>query len=68
MKFKEASEFKMPFGKFKGMSLDNISKDDEGLKYLDYLLGENWVNGKAKLAIEIYLSNPTIAKELKDLL
>jgi hypothetical protein len=35
-----ASRTVMPFGKYKGKTLDSIGRDVEGLKYLDWLLGE----------------------------
>ena len=66
MTFKEASEFTMPFGKFKGKTLDSIASDDDGLRYLEWLYGER--EGQAsKLdgALDIYLSDPDIEGEMQ---
>lgn len=34
MNFDRAREFTMPFGKFNGLTLENISETDDGLLYL----------------------------------
>mgnify|MGYP001560632121 CR=1 FL=1 len=55
---------KMPFGKHKGKSLDDI---DTG--YLDWLIGEEWVEKKFPVlyhAICEYLKNPAVERELED--
>ena len=66
MTFKEAHNFRMPFGKHKGRKLDEIAADDAGLKYLDWLVGEIQ-DGNVKNALEAYLGDPTIKAELKNL-
>lgn len=65
MTFKEAQEFVMPFGQYKGRTLDSLASDDSGLKYLDYVLGSFDLWGRTKDAIKTYLSDPSIQKELK---
>lgn len=68
MTFAEAADFEMPFGKYKGQTLDQISTDDQGLKYLDWLYGEaddtesHWYE-----ALDAYLNDPTIKRELERL-
>jgi len=60
--------FRMPFGKYKGKTLDNIAHTDEGLLYLDWLRGQDIFEHKAlEEALEAYLSNEAIQKELEDL-
>ena len=55
----------LPFGKFKGMSLDDIAKTDRGLLYLDWLVGQTWLKGNLKAEITAYLQDPAIADEIK---
>lgn len=53
----------MPFGKHEGESLDDIP-----LKYLDWLIGEDFMKEKfpnIKDIIEIYLTTPCIKLELE---
>ncbi len=74
MDFKEAKEFVMPFGKYKGRTIDDVASDDEGLRYLDWISGvdlfmgisvsiqSNFIN-----AVTTYLFDPAIKKELDNL-
>ena len=57
----------LPFGKFKGMSLNDIAKSDRGLLYLDWLVGQPWLKGNLKADITAYLKDPAIADEIKRL-
>ena len=63
MTWKESAEFTMPFGKYKGQALDKIAETDDGLNYLDWLVGEEELYGSTKEAIETYLDDPLIKKE-----
>ncbi len=70
MDFKSAANFAMPFGKHKGKALDVIATTDEGLLYLDWLAGYvgYGIQGKeAKEAIDVYLADSTISKEVQRL-
>ena len=66
MEFKEAAETKMPFGKYKGKTLDKISETDSGLKYLDWAVSIAY--GELKEALTVFLSDKIIKKELEKLL
>lgn len=70
MTIEKAKAFPMPIGKYKGWPLDHIAEDDEGLLYLDWLRG--WIEGKdfgeLHEALRVYLDDPTIAGDLKELL
>lgn len=68
MTFKEAADFKMPFGKHKGQRLDEIATTDAGLRYLDWLHGERGGVGWVDEALSVYLSDKTIAEELRRIL
>jgi len=67
MTFADAQIFKMPFGKHKGLTLDKISETDEGLLYLDWLVGKN-LNPYVKQALETYLAYPSIQRDVAALL
>ena len=57
----------LPFGKFKGISLDDIANTDRGLLYLDWLVGQTWLKGNLKADLTAYLKDPAIADEIKRL-
>lgn len=64
----EASGVCLPFGKHRGESIEDIARDDEGLKYLDWLVGQTWVRTDLKDALEVFLGQEVIQRELSDLL
>lgn len=66
MTFAEAKEVRLPFGKYCGVSLDDVAKTDEGLKYLDWLRGRE-LFGRIKAALDIYLGDPGIKREVEGL-
>ena len=51
-------DYIMPFGKFKGMRLHDISADEDGLRYLDWAAGK-W-DGPVVVAIRAYLAEPAV--------
>lgn len=63
-RFTDACGFVMPLGKHKGQTLARIGSSDEGLKYLDWLIGQEWVNGPLKMALTTYLKHPAIGSQL----
>ena len=73
MDFRSAAAFVMPFGQYKGKTLDEIAQTDKGLLYLDWLLGERdkKENDEPKMvdhALVAYLSDETIQHDLEKLL
>lgn len=62
--FTESCAFVMPLGKHKGKTLARIGSNAEGLKYLDWLVGQDWVNGRLRGSLETYLKHPAIASEV----
>jgi hypothetical protein len=68
MTFDQACKWVMPDGKYVGQALDKIAGTDQGLKYLDWMRGQGWCRGFRKEAIETYLNEPAIARELEQLL
>lgn len=73
MIFDEAKNRTITFGKHRGMTLDEIAETDDGLRYLDWLRTarceerERTSGPKSDLecALEAYLSEPTIQRELE---
>lgn len=74
MDFASSRNFQLTFGKYKSLpsnkrTLDAIAETDEGLRYLDWLLGaleqdcKSW-QAPTLEALEVYLGDPTIAKEV----
>lgn len=71
--FKTAAEFVLPFGQYKGKTIDQVGTTDEGLLYLDWLRGELDRDAAkdrlapAKLDIHLhlstYLDDPVIASD-----
>jgi hypothetical protein len=66
--FKEASFYEIQFGKYRGMKLDSIASDDEGLRYLRWLFGEmeddeDKIDTPVYKALDAYLSDPAIQSE-----
>lgn len=68
MKYRQARKFVMPFGSFEGSSLEKIAQTDEGLLYLDWITGQDFVQGPLKDALTAFLSDATIQRELENLL
>jgi hypothetical protein len=68
MIFRDACDFVITFGEFKGKTIARIGASDAGLKRLDYYLGWDKINPDVKEAIGIYLKNPAIAQRLDSLL
>jgi uncharacterized protein (DUF3820 family) len=67
MDFDEARNTVLPFGKFKGMKLKEIRDESGGLRYLDWLLGQDWFEEKEDLfeAVTEFLEDPNVARELR---
>lgn len=70
MEFKQASNFVIPWGDYLGQTIDKVAQTDKGLKDLDRLL--EWMESKKqrstfRTALETYLGDPTIKKELDQL-
>jgi uncharacterized protein (DUF3820 family) len=66
--FQQAKAFRMPFGKHRGVTLDDIARTDEGLRYLDWLRGDmERKNPDSSIYAHlcIYLDDTTIASELE---
>jgi hypothetical protein len=58
MDFTSACGFTMPLGKHEGSTLARIGSNDEGL------VGQDWVNGPLREALETYLGHPAISRQL----
>jgi uncharacterized protein (DUF3820 family) len=57
-------KYVMPLGKYSGRTLDEIAVTDEGLRYLDWMVGQEWVRDPLRAALKTYLLLPAIARDL----
>jgi len=69
MTFKQAKNFRIPFGDNKGKTIDEVAASDSGLRDLDNLLG--WMEDKDykgvfRIALTTYLSDDSIKRDLDD--
>ena len=64
MRFEDAQEFDMPFGKYKGLSIDQVSMTNEGVLYLDWLIGED-LYGTFQDALESFMEDPMVQRDVK---
>jgi hypothetical protein len=71
VKFSEAAATVMPWGMYRGKTIDQIAETDRGLAWLDWMRGEldRDAVGKHGIhdAIKTYLADPTIASDLAKL-
>ena len=65
MTYAEASLVVLPFGKFRGQTIDHVAESDAGLLYLDWLIGQNWIRDGLRTALETYLGDPGIKGEIE---
>lgn len=65
--FDAAKNVVMPFGKkYKYRTIDQIAQTDEGLKWLDWVRGAGIARSQIVCdALDVYLTDPSIARELK---
>jgi hypothetical protein len=67
MTFQESSEYVIPFGMFKGQTIDDCATSDRGLRWLDWARDRIQDNA-FRAAIRTYLDHPSIAEELEKIL
>lgn len=63
--FEIAKNHVLTFGKYKGETIDKIAFTDEGLKYLDWVRGVKAGEREDRIMISRYLSDKSIAAELR---
>lgn len=62
----QAESYEMPFGKYRGQTLAQIAGEGRsGLKYLDWLRGQDFVRETLKDMIDVVLSEPNNERELE---
>jgi uncharacterized protein (DUF3820 family) len=57
-------KYVMPLGKYSGRTLDEIAATDKGLRYLDWMIGQEWVRDPLKANLKEYLALSAIARDL----
>ena len=75
MEFIDAQQVLLPHGKYKDQTIDMIAQTDEGLLYLDWLVGTNywWLfrdfqggpDNNVKEALQAYLGDSDITAEVE---
>jgi hypothetical protein len=68
MDFDEASRHELRFGKFRGRSIGEVAESDEGLRYLDWLSGQTWLEPYTAEALAVYLKHGVIARDVDRLI
>ena len=63
----EAKNYEMPYGRYKGKRLCEIAQTDEGLLYLDWLVGVV-AAGPVKKACMAFLDDNVLQDEIAELL
>jgi hypothetical protein len=64
-KFTAACEFVIPLGQHKGKTIARVGSNAEGLRDLDWLVGQEWIYGAFKEALQTYLKHPQIQRDLE---
>lgn len=67
MIFSDAKAVVVPFGKFAGKTIDQIGEADAGLLWLDWLRGQQVKSPLLRQALDVYLTDKTIAAEVERL-
>lgn len=65
MAFSEAQNYKIPFGMHKDRTIEDVASTDDGLRYLDWLMGKSSLYGRFKEAMGVYMNDPTIKLEVE---
>lgn len=66
--FDKAKIIPAPFGKYRGLSLNLIAKDDEGLLYLhDFMQHLQNLNEPFRNALKVFLSDPRVIADVEEL-
>ncbi len=60
----DPADYVMPFGKWKGLTLDEIAETSDGLRWLDWAAGEFDVTSEAGQQIRSFVANPAIVREI----
>jgi hypothetical protein len=74
--FAKASEFIVPYGKFRTLTIDVAATTDSGLRWLDFMRGQLDADSEASFAfaperrafrdaLRIYLDDPVISSDLE---
>ncbi len=64
MTFQQSCQFKLPFGKHRGKTLNQVAETDEGLTYLDWFRGLD-LYPETREAVETFLNHEPVARDLR---
>jgi hypothetical protein len=69
----EAASCVFHFGSYKGRTIDEISRTDDGMRYLDWIRDQQWFKigvryQREREAVATFLASPGVARELDELI
>lgn len=64
----QVESIRIPFGKYAGKTLDEVSQTDEGLRYLDWMVGLKDLRDPFRRSLIQFVTDPTIQREIEDVL
>lgn len=59
-------DFRIPFGKFINHTIEELSESDDGLLYLDWLIGQTWLKDPLKRKLEEFMSDDGVQADLRE--
>jgi hypothetical protein len=62
IKFRDACDFLVPFGKYRGRKLADVGRTDDGLRYLVWMVNLDDLRDETRAHIAAYLKEPRVAK------
>lgn len=66
--FDNAKNIPIPFGKYRGLTLNQCAKDDEGLLYLaDFMRHLQNLNEPFRAALNFFLDDPRVIADVEEL-
>ena len=63
--FHAAKKFVIPFGKYRGKTLNEVAETDEGLTYLDWMRGLGDLYEDTRRALDNFLNHEPVARDLQ---
>ncbi len=63
MNVRQAGSVIIPFGKYRGRSIDSVASTDEGMRYLVWLV-DRAGPGRFAVALKAYMADPAVKREV----
>ena len=65
MEWVDASRYRLKHGRHEGETLRMVAREERGLRYLYWLSGQEWIDAELSQALNVYLDNAPIKRELE---